>query len=56
MDQDKTDQERREEDHDDVVSPDKPLGEQRNRETIKGFDTPVTTPAERQRDAKRITM
>jgi hypothetical protein len=25
-------------------------------EKIKGFDTPVTTPAEHQRDARRITM
>jgi hypothetical protein len=35
---------------------DEPCRGEKNGEKIKGFDMPVTTPAERQGDARRITM
>jgi hypothetical protein len=46
----------RQESGDEATNPNEASDEPQAREKIKGFDTPMTTPAERQRDARRITM
>jgi hypothetical protein len=41
---------------DETANPDQASDEPQAGEKIKGFDMPVTTPAEHQGDARRITM